>query len=102
MAFAIHMRMTLRRILWSPEKDQMLRLADGRFGIGLAECAVAIEEGRILDNLESATRPNQRVFILEIDDYAFVVPYIFDDDTVFLKTIFPSRKYTARYLRTKQ
>jgi hypothetical protein len=63
---------------------------------------VAIEEGRILDNLESATRPNQRVFILEIDDYAFVVPYVFDEDTVFLKTMFPTRKYTAHYLRTKQ
>jgi hypothetical protein len=102
MAFAIHMRMSLRRILWNPKKDQMLRLANGRFGIGLAECAVAIEEGRILDDIEGATRQSQRVFILEIDDYAFVVPYIFDEDTVFLKTMFPSRKYTARYLRTKQ
>jgi hypothetical protein len=94
--------MSLCRILWNPEKDQLLRLADGRFGIGLAECAVAIEEGRILDDIESATRPNQRDFILEIDEYAFVVPYVYDDDTVFLKTMFPSRKYTARYLRTKQ
>jgi hypothetical protein len=102
MAFAIHMRMGRRRILWNPEKDQMLRLADGRFGIGLAECAVTIEEGRILDDVESATHPNQRVFNLEIDDYAFVVPYIFDEDTVFLKTMFPSRKYTARCPRTKQ
>jgi hypothetical protein len=76
--------------------------SDERAGVGLAECAVAIEEGRILDNIESATRPNQRVFVLEIDDYAFVVPYVFDENTVFLQTMFPSRKYTARYLRTKQ
>ena len=96
------MRMSQRRILWNPEKDQMLRLAEGRFGIGLAECAVAIEEGRILDDIESATRSNLRVFILEIDDCAVVVPYVFDEDTVFLKTMFPSRKHTARYLRTKQ
>lgn len=92
----------IREIRWSAEKDAMLRSDKGRGGIGLAECAVAIEEGRILDDIESETRPNQRVFILEIEDYAFVVPYVFDEDSVFLKTMFPSRKYTARYLRTKQ
>lgn len=94
--------MKLRQILWSAEKDNMLRLAEGRFGIGLAECAVAIEEGRILDNLQSETRPNQRIFILEIDGYAFVVPYVFKKDSVFMNTMFPNRKYTARYLRTRQ
>ena len=94
--------MNARQILWSPDKDRSLRLANGRFGIGLAECAVAIEEGRILDDIENKTRPNQRVFILEINGYAFAVPYVFDQNTVFLKTMFPSRRHTARYLRTKQ
>jgi hypothetical protein len=59
-------------------------------------------KGRVLDDIESATGSNQRVFILEIDDYAFVAPFIFDEDTAFLKTVFPSQKYAARYLRTKQ
>ena len=72
------------------------------FGIGLSECAVAIEEGRILDDIQSPSRPNQRMFILEIEGYAFVVPYVFDEHSVFLKTMFPSRMQTAKYLRTQQ
>jgi hypothetical protein len=52
---------------------------------------------RILEDAKSTPRPNQRVFIPEIDDYAFVVPNVLDEDTMF-----PSRKHTARYLRTSQ
>ena len=89
-------------ILWNPDKDRELRLTPGRFGIGLSECAVAIEEGRILDDIQSPSRPNQRMFILEIEGYAFVVPYVFDEHSVFLKTMFPSRMHTAKYLRTQQ
>ena len=80
--------MASRQILWNVEKDRLLRLA---------ECATAIEEGRILDDIKNASRPNQRVFILEINNYVFAVPYVFDAETVFLKTMFPSRKLTARY-----
>ena len=89
-------------ILWNPDKDRELRLSPDRFGIGLSECAVAIEEGRILDDIQSPSRPNQRMFILEIEGYAFVVPYVFDEHSVFLKTMVPSRMHTAKYLRTQQ
>jgi hypothetical protein len=85
-------------IRWSIEKDLLLRSDLTRGGIGLAECAVAIEEGRILDDLPSPTREGQRMFILDINDYAYVVPYITEGNTIFLKTMFPSRKHTAQYL----
>jgi hypothetical protein len=87
----------MRKILWSIEKDQLLRDARGRFGIGLAECAAAIEDDRILDDLQNEFRPNQGIFILEIENYVFVVPYVFDQETIFLKTMYPSRKLMARY-----
>jgi hypothetical protein len=45
-----------REIRWSVEKDLLLRSDRTRGGIGLAECVVAIEEGRVLDDL-----PNQFV-----------------------------------------
>ena len=79
-----------------------LRSKLGRGGIGLAECAIAIEEGRILDDLPNPARPNQSIFVLYIDGYACVVAYVVDEEWIFLKTMFPSRKHTARYLRTKQ
>jgi hypothetical protein len=90
--------MTNFAIRWNFEKDQLLRSDLTRGGIGLAECAVAIEEGRILDDLPNPTRDGQRIFVLEINDYAYVVPYISEDNVIFLKTMFPSRKHTAQYL----
>jgi hypothetical protein len=85
-------------IRWSVEKDLLLRSDLTRGGIGLAECAVAIEEGRILDDLPNPTREGQRIFVLEIKEYAYVVPYVTQGEVIFLKTMFPSRKHTAHYL----
>jgi hypothetical protein len=90
--------MVAKEIRWSVEKDLLLRSDPTRGGIGLAECAVAIEEGRVLDDLPNPVRAGQRILILDIDDYAYVVPYVTEGDTVFLKTMFPSRKHTAKYL----
>ena len=94
--------MKISEIRWNSDKDAMLRSDPGRRGIGLAECAVAIEEGRILDDIPNPGRPNQRLMIVEMNDYAIVVPYVRDGGALFLKTMFPSRYYTALYLRTKQ
>lgn len=41
----------------------------------------------------------QSIYIVEIDDYAYLVPFVVDGDVHFLKTIIPSRKATRRYLR---
>jgi len=41
----------------------------------------------------------QHVYAIEIEGYVYMVPYVEDDDVIFLKTIFPSRKYTKMYLR---
>ncbi len=90
--------MVVKEVRWSVEKDLSLRSDPTRGGIGLAECAVAIEEGRILDDLPNPVRLGQRILILEIEDYAYVVPYVTDGETIFLKTMFPSRKHTAKYL----
>ena len=42
--------------------------------------------------------PNQQVFVIVMKDYAYVVPFVEDDEKTFLKTIFPSRKYTRVYV----
>ncbi|WJR66535.1 hypothetical protein QTA58_20335 [Neorhizobium sp. CSC1952] len=43
--------------------------------------------------------PHQRQLIIEIEAYAFVVPYVETEDGIFLKTFFPSRKATRDYLK---
>ncbi len=63
-----------------------------------------LERGEILDIVENPNQekyPKQRCFILEIDSYVYYVPFIEEEDTVFLKTIIPSRKYTRKYIGGK-
>lgn len=44
----------------------------------------------------------KRIFIVNVDDYAYIVPFIEDEKTIFLKTIIPSRKMTRKYLGGKR
>ncbi|MEP5418798.1 MAG: toxin [Lentilitoribacter sp.] len=94
--------MYMKTIKWNTEKEAKLQSDKARAGIGFADCVIAIDDGRILDNLPHPTRDNQRLLVLNIEDYAYVVPYVIEDDgSWFLKTVFPSRKHTAIYLSKK-
>jgi hypothetical protein len=42
--------------------------------------------------------PSQRIFILEIDHYVYLVPFVENEQEIFLKTIIPSRKMKKKYL----
>lgn len=70
-------------------------------GIGFEEIIVALNDGRLLDVLEHPDKskyPNQRVYIVNITGYVYVVPFVMQNENgVFLKTIFPSRKLTKLY-----
>jgi len=55
----------------------------------------------LLDTLEhpnSERYPGQRIFIVNVEGYVCVVPFVENGDVIFLKTIIPSRKMTKRYL----
>jgi uncharacterized DUF497 family protein len=83
---------------WSPEKNaQLIR----ERGISFEEIVFHIERGDLLDLLEHPNPekyPGQRVFVVNVDGYAYVVPFVEDETEVFLKTIIPSRKATRDYL----
>ena len=83
---------------WSPEKNDTLR-ADR--GVSFESIVVAIESEGLLDVLahpNQARYPRQRVLVVAYDSYAYLVPFVEDDDYFFLKTIIPSRKATRDYL----
>jgi hypothetical protein len=66
-------------------------------GISFEEIVCLVESGQILGIEENPARSNQKMYILEIENYAVVVPFVEKDNEIFLKTAFPSRKYTKRY-----
>ncbi|MFN9668725.1 MAG: toxin [Pseudanabaena sp.] len=69
--------------------------------INFETIVAAVTGGRLLDTIEHPNQekyPNQRIFIVEIDRYVYLVPFVEDDTEFFLKTIIPSRKMTKQYL----
>lgn len=83
---------------WSQEKNEWL-IAER--GVSFEAIVVAVEEGNILDIVEHSNKsryPDQRVFVVKFQDYAYLVPFVEDEEKVFLKTIIPSRKATEKYI----
>jgi len=72
-------------------------------GISFEDVVTAIEAGAmlaILPHPNIAKYPNQEVYLIEMQNYVYVVPFVTKEvNHVFLKTIFPHRKFTKQYLR---
>lgn len=89
------------RIEYNQEKNQLLRQTRG---VGFEEVIEALFKNKILDDIEHKNPkryPNQRLLILQINNYIYAVPYVRDDKkgVKFLKTIYPSRVFTKKYLK---
>jgi uncharacterized DUF497 family protein len=87
---------------WNDDKSQSLKAARG---VSFEDVVFHVAAGGLLDVLDHPNQgayPGQRILIVGIDGYAFVVPFVADGDVLFLKTIIPSRKMTKRYLGDKR
>jgi hypothetical protein len=88
--------------VWNEDKNQQLKKERD---ISFERVVLAIEENHMLDVLEHPNKElykNQYLLIVEIDEYAYVIPAICNEDSWFLKTIYPNRKYTEKYLPGKR
>ena len=53
----------------------------------------------IIDHPNGLKYPNQKIYIIDLNGYVYLVPFVRKDtQTIFLKTIFPNRKLTSKYL----
>ena len=83
---------------WDNEKDKRLKSARN---ISFEEVVFFIEKGGLLDRVK---HPNQKkyagqeMFVVLMNDYVYLVPFIESEEEIFLKTIIPSRKATRDYL----
>ena len=83
---------------WDPENNDQLKQARG---VSFEQIAVAVETGNLLQiapHQNPAKYPRQKIMIVEVDNYAYLVPFVENDDHFFLKTIIPSRKATRDYI----
>ncbi len=82
-------------LLWNEDKNQ--KLMKERW-ISFDDISLAIQNDRILWAKNNPNYENQKVIILNIDNYAYVVPFVIQENwDWFLKTIYPSRKETKFY-----
>jgi len=92
------------RFTWKEEKNDLLKRSRN---ISFEQIVLAIENKQVVDVIE---HPNQekykgQIFIMvEQNDYIYVVPASISDteEECYLKTIYPSRKYTNKFLRGKK
>ncbi|MDO9130953.1 MAG: hypothetical protein Q7U34_13915 [Anaerolineales bacterium] len=89
----------MKTFAWNDEKNRLLK-ADRQ--VCFEDVVISIEMGFLLDVLEHPNQEKykrQKIFVVRIDDYIYLVPFVESDDEVFLKTIIPSRKATRKYLK---
>jgi uncharacterized DUF497 family protein len=92
----------VRCFSWDAAKNEKLK---AERGISFEEVVYHIGRADVLDILEHPNQEKyrgQRVFVVKIGDYAYLVPAVETEDEIALKTIIPSRKATRKYLKAKE
>ena len=87
----------MKAFRWNHEKNDRLKRERA---ISFEEAVLAIERGGVIDVLEhpnAARYPGQRIMVVAIEGYAWLIPFVEQPDHFFLKTMIPSRKATRDY-----
>jgi len=88
----------MKEINWNADKNA--KLLEHR-QVSFEDVLYCLQSDGLLDDLSHPNEEkygHQRMFVVNIDDYAYLVPYVESEDELFLKTIIPSRKATKHYL----
>jgi uncharacterized DUF497 family protein len=83
---------------WDNEKNQLLK---ANRNISFEEVVFHLEKKHLLDIVQHPNQEKykgQKIFIVNIDNYVYLVPFVESEQEIFLKTIIPSRKATKKYL----
>ena len=88
----------MKRFDWDIDKNKKLILERN---ISFEEIVIFIEQDKLIDIVENPNPKykHQNMFVIDINGYVYVVPFIENDESYFLITIFPSRKATKEYFQ---
>ena len=87
---------------WDLQKNALLMRERG---LSFEQIVLAVEGGDLLQVIahpSPARYPNQKIMVIAMDGYAFLVPFVQEEGRYFLKTIIPSRKATRDFLGLKE
>lgn len=92
----------MKKINWDYDKNNELQKERG---ISFEVVTHYIEQGKIVDIMEHHNKnkyPSQKIFLININNYIYLVPFVENNDEIFLKTIIPSRKATKIYIKEEK
>ena len=92
----------MKYFAWDEDKNNLLKETRN---ISFEEIILSLSNNKLLEVVEHPNKqkyPNQRIFIVEVRDYAYIVPFVEDEEKYFLKTIYPSREATKKYLNKEE
>jgi len=84
---------------WDNDKNEKLKIERG---VSFEQVVFCIENKQLLDIIEHPDKEKyreQKMYVVIIDKYAYIVTFVDKNNERFLKTVFPSRKYTKFYLK---
>lgn len=87
---------------WNDDKNELLKKLRG---VSFEQVVLAIVSGDLIDRIRHPNTekyPNQRIFLVKIEEYIYSVPYVEDNEKIFLKTIIPNSKATKKYAGGKR
>ena len=88
----------MRSFAWNSEKNDLLK---AERGISFEEIVLNIQLGNEVDIFEHPNQqqyPGQKISVVLVEGYAYLVPFIEIEEEIFLKTVIPSRKATKHYV----
>ena len=92
----------MKTFAWNYEENRLLK---SERQVCFEDVIISIEMGFLLDILEHPNQDKykgQKIFVVQIDDYVYLVPMLENETEIFLKTIIPSRKANKKYLKGRQ
>jgi len=82
-------------IIWDDKKDTKLKIERN---ISFEEISDIILNKQYLDILKHPSKLNQKIFVIELNNYIYAVPFTIDGySNIVLKTAYPSRKLNKKY-----
>jgi uncharacterized DUF497 family protein len=92
----------MRVFRWDNDKNEALK---NKRGVCFEQMVILMGRGDVLDTIEHPNQeryPGQKIALIRIDEYVYLVPYVENGEEIFLKTIIPSRKATNKYVRAEK
>lgn len=86
-------------IVWDDGKNEWLKQTRG---ISFEVARTKLFEGKILatyDHVNQRKYSGQQIVVIDVEGYAYMIPFMETSSELLLKTIIPSRKATAKYMK---